>query len=247
VLAVVLLLAALAAGAPVALALVPLAITATAALAAAWRADVDPRHDGLRGRLILAGLMVLGPLVRGFERARWRVKGLTEVERVRLAEPEQPPVLRWDSGEFLLAYWSENGGDKEDLLRGLVRFLLPRKYFVAQDLGWSTWDLEVHQGLTAKACLRVAVEEHGAGKRLLRVRVAVRPSRAAALVLGVTAVLLVLGAAFGSPVLAAGAGGLALVVGASVVYRAVRLARTLFHALEIVARQVGLVSLRTHA
>ena len=241
-LAVVLLAVALATSTPVALALAPLAVTVAAALAAAWRAPLEAPYDRPAGRLVLAALTVLGPLVRGFERARWRIRGHTEVARVERAgvpEGARWPRVHWRDGELALAYWTEEGTEKEALLEGLARFLLPRKYLVARDLGWSPWDLEIHRGLAAKARVRIAAEYHGGGKRLLRVRIGVRPSRAAALALAAAAALAVAGLA-AAPALAAAAGGVLAALAATVVHGAWRLGGSLVRVLEIVAHEVGL-------
>jgi hypothetical protein len=227
-------------GPHVALACVPLVVTGAAALAAAWRTPLAPPHDRAAGRLILAALTVLGPLARGFERARWRVKGLTGVERVRFAEPTQRPRLRVLPPELLLGYWGEQGQEKEALLEGLTRFLVPRKYLVAHDRGWSPWDLEVYGGVSVLARVRVAVEYHGDAKHVLRVRCALVPSRAVRLAVPAAVAVAALGALLDVPGLTAIGAGAALVLGVVVATRAVQLGRTVFRVLEIVAQQIGL-------
>src|SRR5207237_68829 len=77
---------------------------------------------------------------------------------------------------FTLSYWNEFGGDKEALLAGLMDFLLPQKYFVVPDTGWSKWDLKISRGLWSRAFVTVCTENHGGPKRLLRVRCAMRMS-----------------------------------------------------------------------
>jgi glycosyltransferase involved in cell wall biosynthesis len=239
----VLIVAALLTGRYRALALLPPAVTAGWAMASALQAQIDARYDDWRGRLTVAALVFLGPLVRGVERTRWRIKSLTQVERIRFVEPTQSPRIRWLARELVLAYWSERGEEKEALLEGLIRFLLPRKYLVTHDLGWSRWDLAIHRGLAVKAQVRVAVENHGTAKRLFRVRCAVKLSRAAVLALAATGALAVVGASFAMPELAAAAAAGVALTGATVAYRAMQLARTLFRVLEIVAHQVGLTPL----
>ena len=81
-----------------------------------------------------------------------------------------------DARRSSLAYWSESGTEKEDLLQRLIEFLNPRRYQVAIDQGWSEWDIDVHRGLWARAKLMVAVENHGSAKRALRVRCRAHPS-----------------------------------------------------------------------
>ncbi len=242
---VVLILTALGAGGPFGaflwMACLPLVLTVGSAVVSAWRATIERRHDRLSGRLVLAALMIVGPVVRGFERARWRLRGLGEVERVRFAEPTQRPRVRWRAREFQLAYWAEAAQEKEALLEGLIGFLVPRKYLVAHELGWSTWDLEVHCGVSVKARVRVAVEVHGECRRLFRVRCGVVPSRAVVLVLIGALAAMVAGVGLGATGVTGVAGAVAGLVGGVAVARAVQLGRTLFRVLEIVAQQIGLM------
>ena len=245
VVSIMVLLAAVAAGKNVALALVPLVITLGSSIVSATRARIDPRYDDWRGRTLVAALIYLGPLLRSWERYRWRIKGLTNVERIRFVEPTQQPRIRWLAREFLLSYWSERGQEKEELLEGVMRFLLPRKYLIAHDHGWSGWDLEIHRGLWSKTKVRVAVENHGGAKRLFNVRVAVKTSRASKLVLGGWAALIAIGAYLRVPGLVGVAGGLGVLAAITVAYQNFRLGRVLYHVLEIVAQQIGVVTVES--
>jgi O-antigen biosynthesis protein len=240
VVAAMLLIAAIAAGQYFALAAIPLVITLVSSAVSARYARIDPRYDHWRGRLLVAALIYLGPLLRSYERYRWRIKGLTEVERIRFAEMRQHPRIRWLGREFFLRYWSESSQEKEELLEGVIRFLLPRKYLIAHDLGWSDWDLEIHRGIAAKSQLRVAVENHGGVKRLFNVRCAVKTSRAAKLALGFAGGLVAVGAYMLVPELLMVAVLLAALITGSIFYQAIRLGRTMYQVLEIVAQQVGL-------
>ncbi len=240
VFAVMLIVAALAAGKNLLLAVVPLAITFGSATVSAMQARIEPRYDNWRGRVTVTALIYLGPLLRSYERYRWRIKGLTDVERIRFAEPTQSPRVRWFAREFQLGYWSDSGQEKEELLEGVIRFLLPRKYLIAHDLGWSGWDVEIHRGIWAKSQVRVAVENHGGSKRLFKVRCAVKTSRAGKLAIGGLAVLLALGAYLIVPELLAVAVVLGVLTGFSVGYQSFVVGRVMHHVLEIVAQQIGL-------
>ena len=55
-----------------------------------------------------------------------------------------------------------------------MQFLVPQKYFVVPDTGWSNWDLKIARGLCSRALVLVCTENHGGAKRLLRVRCAMR-------------------------------------------------------------------------
>jgi glycosyltransferase involved in cell wall biosynthesis len=232
--------AALMAGKNLLPALLPLAIAFGSAAVSAMRARIDPRYDNWRGRILVAVLVYLGPLLRSLERYRWRIKGLTNVERIRFAELTQKPNIHWLAREFLVAYWSERDQEKEELLDGVIRFLLPRKYLIAHDLGWSGWDLEIHRGIWSKTQVRVAVENHGGAKRLFNVRCAIKTSRAGKFALGGWGGLLALGLYFSVPELPAVATVLGVLTGVSIGYQSLQLGRVMYHVLEIVAQQIGL-------
>lgn len=222
----------------------PLLVTWGWCASSAMRARIDPRFRGARARLLVALLIYLGPIVRSLERYRWRVRGLTEVDPIAFVEPTQPPRISWRQAAFHVAYWTEEGIEKEGLIHGLIDFLLPRKYFVAFDQGWSDWDLQVYRGIWSKAELRVCSENHGSGKRLHRVRCALRLTRPAILTLsaypGVAAAALLLGMPeAAAPMLIVGA-----LHGGVILYQGIRLGRILYHVLEIVGKQLRLIPLR---
>ena len=56
-------------------------------------------------------------------------------------------------------------------------FLVPQKYFVVPDTGWSDWDLKICARPVEPRLVLVCTENHGGDKRLLRVRCAMRLSR----------------------------------------------------------------------
>src|SRR5262249_38106115 len=66
-----------------ALGVAPLMLTWGACLTAALRARVDARADLVRGRLLIALLTYVGPLLRCVERYRWWVRGLSAAEPPR--------------------------------------------------------------------------------------------------------------------------------------------------------------------
>ena len=53
-------------------------------VAGALRARIAPRFQGVGARLLVALLIYLGPLVRGIERYRWRIKILSKVEPIEV-------------------------------------------------------------------------------------------------------------------------------------------------------------------
>ncbi len=164
--------------------------------------------------------------------------------RAALEQAIQKPRLALKERAFYLSYWSEKGDEKEALLGGLMRFLAPQKYFVIADQGWDEWDLKIARGLWSRALVLVCTENHGGGKRLLRVRCAMRLSRFAAFVLRGYALAVAAALIFGAPVPAAVVGVIGLAHGALIALRTVGFGRLMHHIIETVARREALVPVR---
>jgi hypothetical protein len=218
---------------------IPMAISLAAAAALASGRKLDPRWDDGRSRGLLALLIYLGPLLRSYERYKWRLRGLGNVEPMRFAEPRQKPQ-GWLATEFRVGYWSDQAVEKEGLIQGLMDFLLPRKYLIDVDRGWNDWDIEVHRGAFARSEIAVAVENHGGNKRFLRVRCRQRLSGVAILTLGACALLVVAGVIFSVREMFIFAIVLALTNLGLLFYKNYRLGQILHHVLEIVAQTMGL-------
>jgi len=240
VIAIALLLAALAGGGYLWLGVIPLLMSFGWCVASAARARIDPRFNNWRSKMLVAVLAYLGPLVRSFERYRWRVRGLTDVEPIQYAEVGQEPELSWRERALRLSYWSEQGLEKENMLYGLMEFLLPRKYLIALDQGWSDWDIEVSRGVWSKAEVKVGTENHGGLKRLFRVHCAVRMSQPARLALLGYTVLGGIGLVLGVKEVVIAALLVGTVNLTTILYQNFRLGRVLYHALEIVAQRISL-------
>jgi O-antigen biosynthesis protein len=147
----------------------PLLLTWAICIVGAWRAKIDPRFSGLQARALVALLIWLGPVLRGYERLNWRLKALRAVPPERFAET-LPPALSWRERGFVLSYWSEQGEEKEALLGGIMAAAQERGYAAVMDNGWSGWDLTVSRGPLGRARILVAAENHGGAKRLYRLR-----------------------------------------------------------------------------
>jgi len=166
---------------------VPLLLTWTLCVNGALKAPIERRFRGLKARALIALLIYLGPILRGWERARWRIRLMKTSDQMRIDAAEdstgQKARIDWRERAFFLAYWSERGDEKELLLGGLMAFLAPQKYFIMPDQGWSDWDLKIARGLWSRAYVMVVGENHGGAKRLLRVRCEMRLSRLSAFML----------------------------------------------------------------
>lgn len=223
------------------LGLAPLSLTFGLCLASALRARVAPLFRGYRATLLVAFLIYIGPFMRTFERYRWRIRRLREIKPVERNGPRQTPRILWHERAFYLSYWNEKGQEKESLLYSVMDFLLPRKYLIAMDQGWSQWDLEICQGPWAKAQIRAATENHGGAKRLLRVRCALRMSRISLICLSLYLVSLNAAAFFSMPQVALAALVTGLIHGGAILYQKFRLGRVLYHVVESLAHQLDFV------
>src|SRR4029077_12708443 len=83
------------------------------------------------------------------------------------------------------------GTEKETVIGALMRELTAANLPHVLDTGWSDWDIAIDGNAVAAARITAAEENHGADKRLLRVRCALRPTPLTRWVLGGLAVLAV--------------------------------------------------------
>jgi O-antigen biosynthesis protein len=238
--AIVLALGGIAAGGWWWLMAVPLLATWTMCANGALKAPIDKRFTGLKARALVALLIYLGPLARGWERLKWRCRTMQTADHVRLAPIEQRARIDWARRAFVLSYWSERAAEKEALLGGLMEFLLPQKYFVVADTGWSRWDLKISRGLWSRALVTVIAENHGSDKRLLRARCAMRTSSFAAMLLRFYAMALAGSLIFGAPVAALAIVAVAAANLALIGARLATFGRLMHRIIETVARQAAL-------
>lgn len=223
------------------LGLAPFGLMLTCCLTSALRANVASPFQGWRATLLIALLIYVGPLFRTLERYRWRLRRLREVKRVECNGPRQTPHILLHERAFYLSYWNERGQEKETLLHAVMDFLLPRKYLIAMDQGWTQWDLEICQGPWAKAQLKTAVENHGGPKRLLRVRCALRMSRVSLICLSLYTAVTLVAACFSMPHIAIAALLAGLIHGGAILYQKFRLGRVLYHVLESLSHKLDFV------
>jgi len=227
---------------------VPLLATWVVCVTGALQAPIDKRFSGfnltgVRARALAALLIYLGPLLRGWERIKWRVKEMRAQTHIGFIETEQRARIRWRERAFHLSYWSETGTEKEVLLGGLTDFLVPQKYLVAADTGWSNWDLKIARGLCSRCLVTVCTENHGSSKRLLRVRCALRLSHLALFLLRSYAALTAFALILGWPLVAA-VMGMAGIVNVGVIgWQLVDFGRLMHRIVEAVAKQARLVPL----
>ena len=229
------------AGGPWWLLTVPLLLTWAMCIKGGLSAKIAPRFEGLKARALIALLIYLGPLLRGWTRIKWRLKALPAVIPADRSPVEQRASWTWRMRGFVLSFWNETGAEKEAMLGALMRGCATAHYPVAMDAGWEDWDLEIAGGPACGARLLIASENHGADKRLLRVRTAFRLSSLGRAVIGGLGGLTVASLVFGGTTAAVILAILAIVSGGVAGWQLALFARRLHSIIEAAARETALV------
>ncbi len=182
----------------------PLVQAARSGARASFASSPQTRLARLRLQSLTASLHLLQPLARLYGRLR---SGLAPCRR-RGVQGVAPPWPRTST------IWSERWQTPTERLQSLEAALRGDGVLVRRGGGYDRWDLEVRVGTLGGARVLMAIEEHGAGRQLLRFRswpscsrwvlrvtlllgglaggAAVQPAWAAGAVLGGTALLLTL-------------------------------------------------------
>jgi GT2 family glycosyltransferase len=197
-------------GASLSLVLVMVCLFAIAAQASMWTAAVIlpgstsfVRRLGIRS--VVFALCLLQPLARLCGRTH---RGLTPWRRRgpwSLAFPRPRSV----------GVWSEQWAPAEEWVERFEADLRRARLQLVRGGEFDTWDLQARIGPLAAGRLRLAVEEHGQGKQLVRVRMWPRVASRAAIIDGLLVLTAVSAAARGAVLAAAafGLGALWLIVG----------------------------------
>lgn len=170
---------------------------------------------------------------------------LTQADLIKFDSPASKINISWRDRAYELSYWTETGTEKENLLQKVMDLLLPSKYFIAMDQGWSDWDLEIYQGIWSKVQLKVCTENHGGNKRVLRMRCALRMSQFATMAMVGYCLFTILAIVLGMPEVATVTIAVGILNGAFISYQNFQLGRILYQVLEIIARRVKLLPIQT--
>jgi O-antigen biosynthesis protein len=219
---------------------IPLALSIALCVNAALRARLDPRTGRLRGRLLVAVLTYIAPLVRSAERYLWMLRGRTPPERVVSDRPLQTLPFSWRRRGFAVSYWTNAAVEKESILVRVIDALKRQGYFVVSDQGWSDWDVDVHGGVWIMGRLRACSENHGGQRRLLRVLCMLRPSWLGGLAVGACVAIAAVGAVLGAPFVTAGALGVGVLVTGLIARDGSDLVRVLYEVVHVAARKTRL-------
>lgn len=126
----------------------------------AARARFPDTRGRWRLRLLTSVLYLLQPMARlsgriGYGLTPWRHRG---PRGFALPRPRN------------YAFWSEQWQSPEDRVRAVAQALRDEGSVIGSGGDWDRWDLQVRGGVLGLARLRMAIEEHGSGRQLVRVR-----------------------------------------------------------------------------
>jgi hypothetical protein len=215
-----------------------LLLSVLVALLHASQAQLAATHRGLAARLLIASLCYVQPLVRSWKRYQTRL--FTPRTPAKHLSSGAGQALRFPfGGRKTMAYWGEESQERTQLLDSVVTHLESRRWAKVIDAGWSEWDLTVDCTRWSVVQVCTAQEDHGAGKRLIRLRYRLR-ARPAARALALAGVAGVAGVVLVSPAVAAAVGILFLAACLSAWWRGLRPAAEVARVFDGVAQGLGL-------
>ena len=213
-----------------------LTLSVLVAVLQAAQARIPRNCDGPRARAAVALLCYLQPLVRSWAHYRGRLTRYASIESPHGARHG----WRWPWGRVTRSYWGEAWGERPDVVKRAAEHLHDARWGVTLDTGWSDWDVEVFGH--PWTCVRVASvqEEHGSGRRLVRLRYRFGPTWLGWTALAALATTVVFAASLrpGAAVVLGGVAAAAVVWTAG---RGGRLAARIRAAFDSSARSAGLV------
>jgi hypothetical protein len=143
-------------------------------------------------------------------------------------------------GTMTMDYWDEAWRDRTELLNRVIGYLTDRRWTLKVDSGWSHWDLDIYRDTWTCLKVQTVQEDHGSGKRLLRLRYRLRPGLGVK-VLG-AAGLVFMGVGFHFHALSAGvAAGMLILSGIGIWMRGLRLGSQALAAVNTVAREMNMI------
>src|SRR5881398_3078524 len=144
--------------------------TLCVALSYMVRAQIEPKFDTVRARLLVVLLAFVQPLVRGFSRYfTWLRFKRTPASVIRKHE-HLPERARFTGSLSRRAFWSEEGRDRHYLLGAIFQLLDEEGWRYSTDTGWNEWDIQIYGNFWWSIALQTVTEYHGGGKCLTRVR-----------------------------------------------------------------------------
>ena len=150
-----------------------LCLTAAVVAVQAGQAPLPPRFRSARSRAVVAALCYCQPMVRAWARYH-----------ARFFPPESPfldqplsgraPRVRWLLGPVVSQYWDEDFRERIELLQRFMLRLTDNRWTFTTDSGWERWDLQIFGHPWTQLQVTSTQEDHGGGKRLIRLRYRLR-------------------------------------------------------------------------
>jgi glycosyltransferase involved in cell wall biosynthesis len=131
-------------------------------------AKLEPKHDTIRARLLVAFLALTQPLVRGWSRYFTWLKFKRTPPAVIASREQNYTPTRGSISK--LNFWTENGQGREHLLPEITKALGTEGWNYSIDTGWKDWDIQVYGSFWWVIRLRSVTEYHGGPKCLTRVK-----------------------------------------------------------------------------
>jgi GT2 family glycosyltransferase len=176
----------------------------------ALQARIPRQHDGMRSRLLVAWLCYAQPLVRSWARYRTRLAAHRDMQAPPMADEDRSRLPLWRP--LHRAYWDDRWRNRTELLHRGAEELTALRWARVTDAGWSDWDLEFSRDPWTVVRVSSAQEDHGSGRRLIRLRYILRRDSLVPLSLGLAGVAGVLAAASGAWSSVAGAAAVAGII-----------------------------------
>ena len=144
------------------------------------------------------------------------------------------------NGGLTVEYWDDQWRDRSELLKRITDFIASHHWTARIDSGWSDWDIQIHCHPWTHLRITSAQEDHGSGKRLIRVRYRVVPSDYSAVLAAVG--LLAVVVALVSLKLPGAIAAIFLLTGFAAVWRrGIKLAGLATNIVEELAREMGML------
>jgi len=148
-----------------------LMLLGTISVSLSWMVNIhiEPKHDTIRARLLVAFLAFMQPLGRGWARYFTWLK-FKRTPRKVIATPEPNlPVEAHKGGITRLNFWNEEGKGREVLLTEVFRLLEDEGWRYSSDTGWTSWDVQIYGTVWWSVLTSSVTEYHGGPKCLTRV------------------------------------------------------------------------------
>ncbi|HSU85548.1 MAG TPA: glycosyltransferase [Chthoniobacterales bacterium] len=148
--------------------------TLCVALSYMLRARIEPRFDTAPARLLVMFLAFAQPLVRGWNRYfTWLdfkhtpPRVVSRHEKLAAGRPRRGNLRQRN-------YWSEQGIERNALLKSIFELLEKEGWSYSPDTGWKEWDIQIYGSFFWSIILKTVTEYHGGLKCLTRVRLRYR-------------------------------------------------------------------------